>query len=75
MDKLLHFFSCYFITSVFSIISPFAGVLIALAAGIGKEVYDYFTYGKETEGFYKLVIGDLLADGLGIGIGLFVRLL
>ena len=75
MDKLLHFLSCYFITSVFSIINPLIGVLIALVAGIGKEVYDYFTYGKETEGFYKLAIGDLLADGLGIAIGLLVRCL
>lgn len=75
MDKLLHFLSCYFITSVFSIINPLAGVLIALAAGIGKEVYDWFKYGKDMSWkvFGKMAIGDLIADVGGILIYILIR--
>lgn len=77
MDKLLHFLSCYFLVSVFSVISPLIGVLIALVAGIGKEVYDWFKYGKEMSWkiFAPMAMGDLAADICGILVYLLLLIL
>ncbi len=57
-DKAWHFLACYFLASIWW---P-----MAIAVGIGIEVLDWFSYGKETKGFWKMALGDLLADGLGI---------
>ena len=61
-DKCLHFVVCLLLTMVLSMLIPVwaAGVTV-LIIGIGKEVYDYFDYGKFD---WK----DLLADIIGIGV-------
>ena len=63
-DKALHFLYCYFLASIWWPL----GIVFA----IGKEVYDWFKYGKETKGFWKMVLGDLVADGFGIAIAFLI---
>ena len=64
-DKLLHFSIAYGATLTLCMINPWLSLLVVLAS-IGKEVFDWFKYGKETKGFWKMALSDLLADGLGI---------
>ena len=63
-DKALHFLYCFFLASIWLPL----GIMFA----IGKEVYDWFKYGKETKGFWKMALGDLVADGLGIVIAFWI---
>ncbi len=77
-DKILHFLGCYFLTSSFGAINPIVGILVGSVSAIGKEIYDWFDYGKGIgfREFSKLAIADLIADIIGIGVGLWiVRLL
>ena len=41
---------------------------------IGKEVYDWFKYGQKLGlvKFLPMALGDLLADGLGIGLAMII---
>ena len=57
-DKALHFLYSFFLASIWWPL----GIVFAT----GKEVYDWFKYGKDTKGFLKMALGDLVADGLGI---------
>jgi len=63
-DKAWHFLSCYFLASIWW---P-----MAIVVGIGIEVLDWFDYGKSTKGFWKMALGDLIADGLGIAIAFLI---
>jgi hypothetical protein len=63
-DKALHFLYCFFLASIWWPL----GIVFA----IGKEVWDWFSYGKETKGFWKMALGDLVADGLGIVIAFWI---
>jgi len=63
-DKALHFLYCYFLASVW--------LPLGIGFAIGKEVYDWFKYGKDTKGFWKMALGDLVADGLGIVIAFWI---
>ena len=63
-DKALHFLYCFFLASIWLPL----GVVFA----IGKEVYDWFKYGKDAKGFWKMALGDLVADGLGIAIAFWI---
>ena len=63
-DKALHFLYCYFLASIWLPL----GIMFA----IGKEVYDWFKYGKETKGFWKMALWDLIADVLGIAIAFLI---
>ena len=68
IDKFLHFLVCFCLVSLFSLIHPWVGVMVALLAGFGKETYDWLDYGKAM-GWAKcwpLALGDLVADGIGI---------
>ena len=66
-DKALHFLYSFFLASIWWPL----GIVFA----IGKEVYDWFSYGKETKGFLGMALGDLIADGLGIILSVIVRFL
>ncbi|HKM06349.1 MAG TPA: hypothetical protein VJ869_05110 [Sphaerochaeta sp.] len=57
-DKVLHFLGCFFLASIW--------LPLGIVFAIGKEVYDWFKYGKETKGFWKMALGDLTFDALGI---------
>lgn len=57
-DKKLHFGICF----VISLFSP----LIACILAIGKELFDFIRYGWKTKGFWKMALGDLIADAIGI---------
>ena len=57
-DKALHFLYCFFLASIW--------LPLGIGLAIGKEVWDWFDYGKNTKGFWKMALGDLIADGLGV---------
>jgi hypothetical protein len=63
-DKALHVLYSFFLASIWWPL----GIVFA----IGKEVWDWFSYGKETKGFWKMALGDLVADGLGIAIAFLI---
>ena len=63
-DKALHFLYCYFLASIW--------LPLGIGFAIGKEVYDWFKYGKDTKGFWKMALGDLIADVLGIAIAFLI---
>jgi hypothetical protein len=63
-DKALHFLYCFFLASIWWPL----GIVFA----IGKEVWDWFDYGKSTKAFWKMALSDLLADVLGIAIAFLI---
>ena len=63
-DKALHFLYSFFLASIW--------LPLGIVFAIGKEVYDWFSYGKETKGFWKMALGDLVADGFGIIIAFLI---
>ena len=49
-DKLLHFFVGLAIYVFFSLaFDPLTGFLVTMLAGIGKEIYDYFSEDHEAD--------------------------
>ena len=65
-DKALHFLYSFFLASIWWPL----GIMFA----IGKEVYDWFKYGKKIgwSEFRKMMFGDLIADGIGIVMGIIL---
>jgi len=63
-DKVLHFLGCFFLTSIW--------LPLGVAFAIGKEGWDWFDYGKNTKGFWKMALGDLFADLIGIILAFFI---
>lgn len=65
-DKALHFLYCFFLASIWWPL----GIVFAL----GKEVMDWFKYGKKIgwSEFRKMMFGDLIADGIGIIMGIIL---
>jgi len=63
-DKALHFLYSYFLASIW--------LPLGIVFAIGKEVYDWFKYGKSTKDFWKMALGDLVADVLGIAIAFLI---
>ena len=59
-DKALHFLWCYLLASIW--------LPLAIAFAIGKEILDWFKYGKDMgwKKFLPMTVGDLVADGMGI---------
>ena len=80
MDKLIHFLINYGLVTTGGLLSflwqPFIIICLGLSVflSVGKEVYDWFKYGKDLglKAFSKLALADLLADGLGIGMGVMI---
>lgn len=63
-DKNLHAIINTIIVLLFGLFHPIIGVTIAVLISIAKEIHD-----KKTTGFdYQ----DLIADGIGILLGLFI---
>ena len=67
-DKVLHLLCNFSIVVTVGILDPFVGVAAAAALSFGKEGYDYEVKGAVS-------IGDLIADGIGIGFGIAVLIL
>ncbi len=65
-DKALHFLYSFFLASIWWPL----GIVFA----IGKEVYDWFKYGKKLgwKKFLPMALSDLLADALGILLAFFI---
>ena len=68
-DKVLHFLGCFFLTSIW--------LPLGIVFAIGKEVYDWFKYGKDIgwKKFLPMTVGDLLADVVGIAVGVGLAIL
>lgn len=75
MDKVLHAQTNFIVVTLASIWSLWLAVAIAVVLSIGKEVFDYFRYGREVDNFKRMVIGDLIADGIGIIGGIIWNLI
>ena len=67
IDKVQHFVVCFIVTFSVSFYNEWLAVGLATGLGIGKEVGDYFNPNS------KFSIGDLVADGLGIGFALLTK--
>lgn len=66
MDKLKHFGACFAITLVFgALITVHSGVVLAVTAGVGKELYD-----QQRGGVFDWL--DIAADVGGIAAALLV---
>ncbi len=65
-DKALHFLYSYFLASIWLPL----GIMFA----IGKEVYDWFKYGRKLGlvKFLPMALSDLLADALGVLLAFFI---
>ena len=65
-DKALHFLYCYFLASIW--------LPLGIVFAIGKEVYDWFKYGRKLGliKFLPMALGDLLADGVGVLLAFFI---
>ncbi len=65
-DKALHFLYCYFLASIW--------LPLGIVFAIGKEGWDWFSYGRKLGlvKFLPMALGDLLADGLGIGLAMII---
>ena len=65
-DKALHFLYCFFLASIWWPL----GIVFA----IGKEVYDWFKYGRKLGlvKFLPIALSDLLADSLGVLLAFFI---
>lgn len=66
-DKVLHFIGGFFLGFPGSAISPLAGIILAIAVGAGKEIYDYYGHGTpEWLDFVATVAGGLVGMTLGM---------
>ena len=65
-DKALHFLYSFLLASIWWPL----GIVFA----IGKEVYDWFKYGRKLGliKFLPMALSDLLADGLGVLLAFFI---
>lgn len=75
MDKVLHAQTNFIIVTVASMWSLWIAVGLAIVLSVVKEVIDYFRYGREVDDFKRMVIGDLIADGIGIIGGIIWNLI
>lgn len=66
-DKVKHFVVCFIVTLTVSFYNDCLAVGLATGLGLGKEVGDYYNPNS------KFSIGDLVADGLGIGFALLTK--
>lgn len=76
VDKLLHFLVCYSITLSLSLFIGYYGAIVGILVGLGKELHDWFKYGKQQgwNTFWKDSKGDLIADFIGVIGGLIIWL-
>lgn len=76
-DKQLHFIAGLMIAFLFSpVISPFYALILAISAGLAKEIYDYFFQGNvEFMDFVVTLIGGLVGPSLLGFLGLKYNLI
>lgn len=73
IDKALHLLVCYSLVLTGSALGHmWLGVVVGVLLAFAKETLDWFDYGKDTKGFWKMALGDLVADGLGIIIAFLI---
>ena len=74
IDKLLHAETNALIVIAGSIIHPILGITLAILASLGKELYDWFKYGRKYgwKSFCEDSKGDLIADFIGVIGGILI---
>ncbi len=73
IDKALHMLVCYSLVLTGSVLGHmWLGVAVGVLLAFAKEAIDWFDYGKETKGFWKMALGDIIADVLGIVIAFLI---
>ena len=66
-DKKLHLASGFAFAFVFGIYKPWIGLGCGMAAGVAKEIYDYFDYGLfDKLDMYYTWAGAVLGAGLAL---------
>ena len=71
-DKKLHLASGLAIAFVFGIANPWIGLGCGMAAGVAKEIYDYFDYGLFDK---KDMLFTWLDATIGTGLTLILEVL
>ena len=71
-DKKLHLASGFAIAFVFGIYNPWIGLGCGMAAGVAKEIYDYFDYGLFDK---KDMLFTWLGSSIGTGLTLLLEVL
>ena len=65
-DKNLHFLCGFIISLLIGLDSPVYGLCAGVIAGVAKEVYDYFDYGRpDIKDFLATALGSILGTCLG----------
>ena len=72
IDGLLHFETCFLIAVLIgTIFNIWSGILVSIAAGILKEVYDKL----KKDCTWPMMYHDLICDGVGILLAILVMIL
>jgi uncharacterized protein YfiM (DUF2279 family) len=78
-DKLLHFMTCYFLVTFGTALIEllYIAVIFTAVVAVGKEIYDWCKYGKNLgwKAFAPMAFGDIIADGIGIAIGVLLYMI
>ena len=68
IDKIYHLVSGFAISLIFGFINPVLGLILAIIAGVGKEVYDKYIKKSAIDPLDVIatVVGGILGTGLAI---------
>lgn len=70
IDKIYHLLAGFIISLIFGIINPVLGLILAIIAGVGKEIYDKKIKKSVIDPLDVIatVVGGILGTGLAIVI-------
>ena len=70
-DKIQHFLAGFIISTIIGLFNSIFGLILAILAGIGKEIYDYLS-NKYFNGKHDVSWYDFIATSLGGIVGIFL---
>lgn len=70
-DKIQHFLAGFIISAIIGLFNSIFGLILAILAGISKEIYDYIS-NKYYSGKHTVDLYDCLATVLGGLIGFII---
>ena len=70
IDKIYHLVAGFIISLIFGLINPVLGLILAIIAGVGKEIYDKYIKKSVIDPLDVIatVLGGVLGTGLAIVI-------
>ena len=81
-DKIQHFLAGFIISAIIGLFNSIFGLILAILAGVGKEVYDYvsnrYYQGKHTVDLYDClatVLGGLIGYNVVHSFNLYVNII